>query len=88
MSAKPASPELIEDLEWMARWGEVPEFAAPRVGCKPDTLRNKLKLAGRSDVWERLEANKPELNEDTARGHVITYADAYAVYRKRKKAAA
>jgi hypothetical protein len=48
---------LVEDAEWMAATGETMPGAAARLRLHPHTLRDRLKKAGRPDLWARLVAN-------------------------------
>ncbi|GAB2767294.1 hypothetical protein [Sinomonas soli] len=48
----------VEDVEWMAETGEIPERAATRAGyAKWDSLRLALIKAGRDDLVQRLLSN-------------------------------
>ena len=48
----------VEDIEWMAETGEIPDRAAARAGySKWDTLRTALVKAGRDDLVQQLLRN-------------------------------
>lgn len=59
---------VVEDCEWMARWGETLTGAAERLGYRSrDVLDRVLQRAGRPDLIAALKA--PESEDLAVRNH-------------------